>query len=222
MHKNARIATCFCISHFENFVKICEICVYIYMNICRHLKAPRQSCCGFYFGKYSKGASHCPCHPLAPNFSKYGLALMVGLGHSCLSCPSEIPVEISQIFEAHSIPKSSINRYPLLSTRFKRYFYRYHWYISINIYMYIMYIYIIYIYIYTISYTVYTNITTIFSSGILWTQKNKRSGLVSKVPKARRPRCPMYANFPPVPSLGGGWWVRLNPERLKHVELMCM
>lgn len=96
------------------------------MYVDRHVKPPRQSCCGFYFGKYSKGASHCLCHPLAPNFSKYGLALMVGLGHSCLRCPSEIPVEISQIFEAHSIPKSSINRYPLLSTPFKKYFYRYH------------------------------------------------------------------------------------------------
>lgn len=98
---------------------------YMNMYVDRHLKPPRQSWCGFYFGKYSKGASHCLCHPLAPNFSKYGLALMVGLGHSCLSCPSDIPVE------AHSIPKSSINRYPLLSTPFKKYFYRYHWYIYI-------------------------------------------------------------------------------------------
>lgn len=75
------VATCFCMSHFENFVKICEI--YMNMYVDRHLKPPRQSWCGFYFGKYSKGASHCLCHPLAPNFSKYGLALMVGLGHSC-------------------------------------------------------------------------------------------------------------------------------------------
>ena len=181
------------------------------MYVDRHLKPPRQSCCGFYFGKYSKGASHCLCHPLAPNFSKYGLAFMVGLGHSCLRCPSEIPVEISRIFEAHSIPKSSINRYPLLSTPFKKYFYRYHWYISLNIYIYIR-----YIYIYTIILYIYTNITTIFSSGILWTQNI--NGAVSKVPKAEATKVP---NVRQLSTCAKPRWRLMGKVESWEVETCC-